>query len=205
MQDKEAEIRNRQAASQKLSHEGRKYFDLIEFDADEELVTEIRKDPVGLVMIFVTGLFVGLAIIIITAIVVNMDLNDLLQSTNAAGNLKAIMTGLSFVLLVGTLIITLIAAYLYRSNVIFVTSEKIAQVLYTSLFHRKISQLSIGDVQDVTVTQNGILAHFFNYGTLVIETAGEQQNYTFSYVPDPYQTSKQIVGSHEFNLRKFGN
>ncbi|MCA9344118.1 PH domain-containing protein, partial [Candidatus Saccharibacteria bacterium] len=72
-------------------------------------------------------------------------------------------------------------------------------------FNRKISQLSIGDVQDVTVTQKGVLAHLFNYGTLVIETAGEQQNYLFTYIPDPYKHSKLIVGAHEKNLVQYGN
>lgn len=107
-----------------------------------------------------------------------------------ASGLRSGLLGLSFIALVLTLIGTLIGVFLYRSNVIYVTSEKIAQVLYTSLFNRKISQLSIGDVQDVTVTQKGILAHIFNYGVLVIETAGEQQNYTFTFVPDPYMLKR---------------
>jgi len=70
-------------------------------------------------------------------------------------------------------------------------------MLYKTIFDRKISQLGIGDVQDVTVTQKGIFARIFNYGTLVIETAGEQVNYIFTYTPRPYETAKQIVGSHE--------
>ena len=86
-----------------------------------------------------------------------------------------------------------------------VTSDKIAQVLYRTIFDRKISQLSIGDVQDVTVTQRGVLARMFNYGTIVIETAGEQQNYTFTFVPDPYMCGKAIVGAHEENLKQYGN
>lgn len=105
----------------------------------------------------------------------------------------------------GTLAVMTIQAILYSNNVIFVTSEKIAQILYINLFNKKISQLSIGDVQDVTVTQKGILAHIFNYGTLVIETAGEQQNYNFTYIPEPYKNSKLIVGAHERNLVQFGN
>jgi hypothetical protein len=103
------------------------------------------------------------------------------------------------------LIGTGIGAYLYISNVILVTSEKLAQVLYKSIFNRKISQLSIGDVQDVTVNQVGLTARLFNYGTIIIETAGEQDNYDFTYVPDPYKKSKLIVGSHEVNLTKYGN
>lgn len=99
----------------------------------------------------------------------------------------------------------LIAAVIYNNSVVFVTSEKIVQVLYISLFNRKISQLGIGDVQDVTVQQVGIFPRIFNYGTLVVETAGEQQNYTFTYTPRPYESAKAIVGAHEKDVAAHGN
>jgi hypothetical protein len=195
---------NRDKACEQLSSEGRKHFDLIEFDANETLVTEIRKDPIGLFMIFLTGGLVLLVLLVVAIIVSSADLNTTLNATSANGSKGIIVMGL-FILMLGTLVGTYIGAFIYRSNVIYVTSEKIAQVVYTSLFHRKISQLSIGDVQDVTVSQNGILAHIFKYGTLVVETSGEQANYSFSFVPEPYPMSKAIVSAHEENLKLYGN
>lgn len=188
----------------RLSHEGRKYFKFIEFDENERLVTEIRKHFVGLFIILFTGAFVILAMLAIIAFAAVVN-TDSLVGVEDTGGIKVLLVVLGFLLIIGAAIATFIAAFLFQSNVIYVTNEKIAQVLYISLFNRKISQLSIGDVQDVTVTQKGILAHAFNYGTLVIETAGEQQNYTFTYVPDPYEASKLIVGSHEKNLVQYGN
>lgn len=121
------------------------------------------------------------------------------------GSLRPILIAIGFLLTTFSLIGTAIGAYLYQANVVIVTSEKIAQLLYTTLFDRKISQLSIGDVQDVSVQQKGIFARIFNYGTLVVETAGEQNNYVFTFTPQPYETAKAIVGSHEENLKAFGN
>lgn len=204
MHETSEEQQHRKAAATHLSNEGRKYFNFIEFDANEELVTEIRKHPFGLLLIFMTGAFVIAALMIIAVVVASIDLTGMLGA-NVASGFKPVALFASLLLIVGAAIMTFIAAFLFRSNVIFVTSEKIAQVVYVSLFNRKISQLSIGDLQDVTVTQKGILAHLFNYGTLVVETSGEQQNYTFSYVPDPYQSSKLIVGAHEKNLVAHGN
>lgn len=205
MHDKQQDELHRAEASKRLSSEGRKYFKLIEFDANEELITEIRKHPFGLLLIFLTGLFVILAITIINIFALASDLTWLTTSPQSAETIKGILALVSFFIIIGDIVITFVAAFLYKSNVIYVTSEKLAQVLYTSLFNRKISQLSIGDVQDVTVTQKGIFAHALNFGTLVIETAGEQQNYTFSFVPQPYETSTAIVGAHERNLKEFGN
>ena len=199
------EIKHRQEASQKLSHEGRKFFEFIEFDPDEELVTEIRKHPFGLFLIYFIGGFVVLTLILFVIFVANFNLGELGLGEGNTSSLRAIAILVGLLLMVGGIVMTFISAFLYKSNVIYVTNEKIAQVLYVSLFHRKISQLSIGDVQDVTVRQNGIFAHIFKFGTLTVETAGEQQNYTFTYVPDPYQSSKQIVGAHEKNLVLHGN
>lgn len=204
MNPREKEEANRLKACESLSAEGRKHFKFIEFDENEQLVTEIRKHPLGLFAILFTGAIVAILVVAFASYIAVADLNKTFEVADASG-LRSGLLGLSFIALVLTLIGTLIGVFLYRSNVIYVTSEKIAQVLYTSLFNRKISQLSIGDVQDVTVTQKGILAHIFNYGVLVIETAGEQQNYTFTFVPDPYMRSKDIVGAHERNLTLFGN
>lgn len=198
------DIKHRQSVQEKLSPTGRQYFNLIEFDAEEEMVAEIRKHPVGLVMILLTGAFVMLSVLLAGVFAASLDYNTTLNVDNANG-FRSLFVLLAVLLVVGAGVMTFIASFLYRSSVIFVTNEKIAQVVYISLFNRKISQLSIGDVQDVTVTQKGILSHLFNYGTLVIETAGEQENYQFTYVPDPYQTSKAIVSAHEQNLKLHGN
>ena len=195
---------NRLKACESLSAEGRKHFNLIEFDANEKLVMEIRKHPIGLWIIVFIGVFVTLCSLLLASLVATADLNSFFGVTSL-NNLRSLVVLMSFFITLIAAVGTFIGVFLYRSNVIYVTSEKIAQVLYLTLFNRKISQLSIGDVQDVTVTQKGILAHIFNYGVLVIETAGEQQNYTFSYVPDPYIKSKAIVGAHETNLTEYGN
>lgn len=204
MYDSSQDLQNRELASQRLSREGRKFFKFIEFDANEELVSEIRKHPFGLFLVFLTGALIGLVILAISALAVSTDVDSFLGSGNL-NSLRGIFAVIAMLLIFGVVVATLIAAFLYRSNVIYVTSEKLAQVIYVSLFNRKISQLSIGDVQDVTVAQKGILAHLFNYGTLIVETAGEQQNYTFTYVPDPYRQSQLIVGAHERNLVAHGN
>ncbi len=187
-----------------LSKQGRRFLGMIEFDQEEQLVAEVRRHPFGLFVIYATGAVIAgvlLAAVVGGAYLVG-DTGDLGVD---GGLIRTIMVVVGLVLTLISLAVTMISAMLYNSNVVLVTSEKIAQFLYTTIFDRKISQLSIGDVQDVTVSQKGVFARIFNYGTLVIETAGEQQNYTFIYTPDPYQVSKLIVGAHEENLKKYGN
>lgn len=184
-----------------MSDFGKQYFELLEFDGNEVLLLEIRKHIFGLILIYLVGAFVALAILITTVVLASGGfLEDI-----GFGSASAFVVFLGFVFSVGIGVVTYINGYLYKHNVIFVTSEKIAQVVNITIFHRKVSQLSIGDAQDVTVSQKTFFARAFNYGTLVIETAGEQQNYTFDYVPNPYPASKIIVGSHEQDKQKHGN
>lgn len=189
----------------KLSGIGRRLFEVIEFDDNEKLLYEIRKDPFGLALIYFTGFFVAGAILLLLVAAPSFIGSDPTGAGVDVTNARVMLALLGGLLSIVAIIGTAIGAYLYQSNVVLVTSEKIAQVLYRTIFDRKISQLSIGDVQDVTVKQVGIFARIFDYGTLVVETAGEQQNYTFTYTPEPYKAAKAIVGAHETNLKHYGN
>ncbi len=188
----------------KLSSFGQKFFELIEFDEDETIICEIRKHPIGMFFIYVMG--IGIAAIlfgIATAISYFIP-----EDVGAGVNVDLLRAGILVlgIILAGFSLVTMfIGIYIYRASVLFVTSEKIAQVLYKTIFNRKISQISLGEIQDVTVTQNGFIPRVFNFGTLVVETAGEQNNYLFEYVPFPYQCAKDIVGAHEASIKQYGN
>jgi hypothetical protein len=184
-----------------LSATGRKHLPLIELDANEQLVYEIRKHPIGLGGVYLSG-FLAAGGLFGGSLALAYALNN---TSTDAGSLRVLVLFLGGFLSILALIITAVSAYLYDSNVVFVTSEKIAQVLYRTIFDRKISQLSIGDVQDVTTSQRGLFARMFNYGTLIIETSGEQANYTFTFTPRPYEAAKAIVSAHEENLKLYGN
>jgi uncharacterized membrane protein YdbT with pleckstrin-like domain len=188
-----------------LSYRAKKLLGIIEFDSNEEIVCEIRKHPFGLLLIYLSG---GLISIVLFLVMVALPIgvsDSALNLTVNTGAIRSIfiITGLVLVLL--SVFMTAIAAFLYQNNVVLVTNEKVAQQEYKSIFNKKISQLTIGDVQDVTVIQRGLFARIFGYGTLIIETAGEQNNYLFTYSVDPYECSKMIVSTHEAFIEKYGN
>jgi hypothetical protein len=184
-----------------LSSIGKKFFKFVEFDDQEILLAEIRKHPFGLLVIFLTGGIIAFVLLLGVTAVASSDFLTTLGFANGS----PIIVFIGFLLSLFILAATLINAHLYRNNVVFVTNEKLAQILFITLFNRKLSQLSIGDIQDVTVQQNGFIPNLVGYGTLVVETAGEQQNYTFTFVPKPYETSKIIISAHESSIRHYGN
>jgi hypothetical protein len=176
---------------------------LIEFDKNEKIICEIRKHYIGLVVTVLTGLLIATVLfvtIIVLSVVITGIPDEGTVDQGLAANIAYTIGGL---VVLGTILATFIGGYIYQHNVMLVTSDKIAQVLYKTIFDRKVSQLSITDIQDVTVIQSGVLPRIFNYGTITIETAGEQQNYTFTYAPNPYARAKDIITAHEYYEEQF--
>lgn len=188
-----------------LSIPGRKFFKMIEFDDKEILLGEIRKHPFGLFVIIITGALITLSIMVALMIAPLLISQESATSGIDIASIRTILVGIGFILSFLTIIMTAVAAYLYQGNIVIVTNEKVTQLLHITAFKRKISQLNVGNVEDVTVTQDGFFARIFDYGTLIVETAGEQQNYTFTFTPRPYDSAKLIVGAHEESIRNFGN
>ena len=203
--DNEPPVMNhKEEVSSHLSSMGQRLFRFIEFDNDEVLLAEIRKHPVGLFFILFTGLLISGAILAATSFLSsNLDYLGLDSGDNES-LLRTVILALGFVVSSLGLLMTLITVFLYRSNVVFVTDQKIAEVVYISLFNRRILQLGIGNVEDVSVIQRGILPRIFNYGSLVVETAGESENPAFTYVPNPNINSQIIIQAHEEHVKKYG-
>ncbi len=78
-------------------------------------------------------------------------------------------------------------------NIQLVTNQNLVDIDQLGLFSRKISELSIEDIQDVSATQHGVLQSFFHYGDIIVQTAGENTNFTFEKIKDPYATAKKIM------------
>lgn len=205
MEENAAQIEHREQESKKLSSLGQSLFKYVEFDENETILAEIRKHPFGMFIIIFTGLIIAL-ILVVVLIVLALNLNSFgIGVEGDSNNFGGILVVLGLVLALLTIIITGITAILYRLNVVYVTNEKIAQVNYMSLFNREVSQLNIGKVEDVTITQKGVFSYLFNYGTFQVETAGELPNKEFTYVPKPHEKSKIIIDAHESYVEKHGN
>jgi hypothetical protein len=82
---------------------------------------------------------------------------------------------------------------LWFYNVYIVTNERLVDVDFFGLLYKNINVTQIGKVEDVNYSQRGVLAGFFNYGDVVVQTASEQRSddrseksaFTFDAVANP--------------------
>jgi uncharacterized membrane protein YdbT with pleckstrin-like domain len=180
--------------------------DLFEHDPDERLIGEVPRHPIGLVLIALNGLFLLIVLFVIGFFFVRYQEDVQTQAgLTDTFDAESVIIGLLAILAALIVIGTLVALYVYRGNYIVLTDQKLVLINTRSIFARRVSQLSIGDVQDVTIDQATLLSRIFHYGTINIETAGEQAHFMFPYTPQPHQTGKAIVDAHEKNLQLYGN
>ena len=164
----------------------------------EKLVTIVRRHPIGIVGIY-AEMGAGIAAVVaIVLLAIYSFFNNLSSSTKGL-----IAAGAVFVVAF-LVIILLVSVYVYHQCRLVVTDKSVVQILQKALFNRKISRLSMSNVEDVNVTQQGILQTYFNYGTLVIQTAGEVDNFVFAYCPDPDNYANRILEARQQFVRQYG-
>ncbi len=159
-------------------------------DDDEVLLGTVHKHLFGIIIIYIQAaagllLSLGLGIVLVPNVFGN--------SSSVAS--LAVLLAVVVVALTG--FIVLVATIIYRQSYIVITDKNITQVIQSGLFQRKISQLTMANVEDVTSEQKGIFASLFDFGTLKIETAGEQTNFNFNYCPRSSYYAKIILEARE--------
>ena len=78
---------------------------------------------------------------------------------------------------------------LWFFNVKILTDERIIDIDFPTLLYRDIKEAKIDKVQDISVKTGGYLRSLFNFGDVVIQTAGAVPEICFEAVPNPEQVS----------------
>ncbi|MBM2820252.1 MAG: hypothetical protein HW405_12 [Candidatus Berkelbacteria bacterium] len=82
-------------------------------------------------------------------------------------------------------------------DIYIVSRDYIVDVVQEGFWGRKISQISLLRVQDVSSNIQGFLPTLFAYGDVLVETAGEQtQNFLLKSVPNPQEIAAKIMQLH---------
>ena len=168
---------------------------LNKINPNEKVVAVIKKHPFGIIKLYVSavlGLILagGLLLFLMSELVPRED----------NPSIYAALFAITIFVVGFMVVIMLIATIIYYKSSFVITDQSIKQTLQISLFNKKISQLNVAEIQDVTAEKKGVLPTFFNYGRLLVETAGEQENFHFDYCPNPDHYAKIILDSRQLYL-----
>lgn len=118
---------------------------------------------------------------------------------------------LDYLNIVGFLVVGLLVflfattVWIWRRNKIVITDEHIVDVDQMGLFNRKVSTLRLGEIQDVSAKVYGPAQTIFQYGTVMIQTAGTRENFVMDYIYEPYEIEQYILEVRKRFHNEVGN
>lgn len=158
---------------------------------DEKIILEQRKHWINVAPV----MFATIVLLLVLPLV------SYLYSSNGNSISKVIpaaVIGSMFMIYTALVaVIALLSLWIYRQNRLVLTNHHIVQYTRRGIFNRTVSQFSLIKLQDVSSAQKGLLANMLGYGNITIETAGEEENFVFSQVPNPQILANQIMQAHE--------
>lgn len=161
-----------------------KLYPTLNLSEGEYVISAVRRHPIGLFIPVGLGvLLLGITLSVLfnyDAVVVIFGLTGA-----AADPAIAMIPLLLFVALIG--LMTYIAYYVYISNRFFLTNESVIQEIQTTLLAMHEQTVSLGNIEDASYEQAGILQQLFNYGSIRLSTEGDETTYRFNYVANPKQ------------------
>jgi cell division protein FtsL len=171
-------------------------------DNDKEvLLADVRRFWLGRFSILFTGGF-----IILILLIAIFALPSLFHGIGLKGNNQA--KGLLSLVLLFVIVLVALGTYVtywvYSKSRMLITDANVIELKQKSLFAHEVSHLNMINVEDVNVSKRGILQTMLDFGTLTIETAGEEENFVFINTPTPDKYRKIVVNAHEEAIERIG-
>jgi hypothetical protein len=75
--------------------------------------------------------------------------------------------------------------YRYHHDIWVITNQRLVDAYKKNPFNLRVASADLVNVQDMAVERHGILATVLNYGDVVCQTAGANESFMITGVPDP--------------------
>ena len=141
-------------------------------DENEKVLLFIRKDFITNTKWIVIGIFLILAPLIF-------------------GSLHFIALPLRYNIIFLLFYYLLVTTYLYVNfitwyfNISLVTNIRVVDIEFSGLVYKDVASTKLSLVQDVSYSQIGVIRTFFDYGNILVQTAGTLDNFDFDSAPQP--------------------
>lgn len=84
---------------------------------------------------------------------------------------------------------------MYTLDSWLVTNMRIINSVQKGFFNRTVSELSISNIQDVSIKIDGATATMLNYGDIEVQTAGGDRHFIFQQIPNPAGVKDAIIAA----------
>jgi hypothetical protein len=162
---------------------------LIHQKSYEKIVITCRRHPITFVPYVLFSLLLLVAPFGLYWLIANSSLNAFLQTTN--GYIISVLAASVYYLSCGLFFYTHFVEF--HLDLWIVTNDRLLDIEQKNLFHRTISEVDLYQIQDATSEIQGVLASVFNYGDIVLQTAGPVPKFYFRDVANPNELREEIL------------
>ena len=170
----------------------------LQLDPGEKEIIQIRRHPW---LLFIESAFLILLVILPPLFyVLFIGIGGPVESIS--GNTFYLFIFIYSFILLFTLIVFFVIFTNFYLDVLIVTTEKLVDVEQIRFFSREVSVAALENIEDITVKVDGILANFFGFGDLYIQTAAERREFILKGVPDPEHLRKIFYDLSQVELNE---
>jgi uncharacterized membrane protein YdbT with pleckstrin-like domain len=160
---------------------------------DETVILLLRKDVMFLVRRMLIELLVLLGIMALLGLSVWQDWSTLDQ-------------GWFWLVILAVLVVIGCVGFVHwfnwRYDLYVITDRRVVDSTRRFPFKKRLAEAQLDRVQDTSYEKSGLFANVFNYGTMVIQTAGEASNFQWEGMPDPVRAQAIVRQAVEDDLRR---
>lgn len=154
-------------------------------EANEEIILLIRRAFITNVPWLITSFF-----LIIAPILFVFFSGAYLSFIQISSSTQFLLLLFYYLLVTGFI---LVEFTLWYFNILLVTNIRVVDVDIDGILYKNIAQTKLDLIQDVSYTQTGAIRSIFNYGDVLVQTAGALPNFEFFRAPEPARIIK-IIG-----------
>lgn len=158
----------------------------------EQIIFQIKRHPIGILAVYIVS-----SVLLIALAIVAFGVAPRYLSSSSSAQVYGIASVAYFIFLLLVVGFVYVSHMVYWDNSWTLSNESLTQVTRSSLFDKQSSHLSLGNLQDVTASQEGMIPHLFHYGSLRVETAGEGSKFFFPLCPNPNVYAQYILEARE--------
>lgn len=81
----------------------------------------------------------------------------------------------------------------YHLDVWLITNERVLSLEQKGVFNRRVAELRLSRVQDVSSQVKGIWQTFLHFGDIKVQSAGEEPKFLLYEIPNPYEVAERLM------------
>ena len=171
---------------------------------DEDIVLVVREDIVIPILKGIVAFFVVFILLLARVLILGY----------ASSSMLALYDSAMFGVIALMITYYVIMFHNYYLSVQIVTTERVIDIDQTGLFSREENSMPLSNIEDVSFKLNGFWGTIFNFGNVIIQTAGEGSGsnmprsedqingFTFNNVPHPKEVSDMLSKVFHINEQK---